>query len=222
MVCSISLFLFGCQSKGTATTGVTATPPADSSASTATTGTGTAATAQAAATIQNKDEIDAFYAKNFKTAAAEAASMLKGKADLCSVIYRFPGATITTFGDLSFLFYNDSVSKDYYWVENFDGIRSNTKRRYFAARVDFKDLVQCVPTQVNDAPNLTAGMEEFLSTAQYQNINQTDVAEVVMSYVGSFWRIDFYSTDGTLMLSYDSGQKTTAAASATATTATAQ
>jgi hypothetical protein len=206
----IPLLLSGC-SVQRKTTDTTATATATGTSST---DTNPAIGAQASETAETDSAaIETQYQTNFTTATTDANQILQNKAKFCSVMVKFSDSKVTAAGDQFFFFSSDELLTDYYWVVEFDGLNSNKKKRYFAARRDFKDEITCVATQPKTPPSYTNAFTSYL--AQYTIPDTT--ANLQIALQDATWDILARDTTGTTT---SNGQVPVATATTTKTKTT--
>lgn len=186
----IPLLLSGCSvQRKTASTTATATATGTSA-----TDTNPAAGAQATETTGTDSvAIETQYQTNFTTATTDANQILQNKSKFCSIMVKFSDTKVTAAGDQFFFFSSDELLTDYYWVVEFDGLNSNKKKRYFAARRDFKDEITCVTTQPKTPPSYADAFTSYL--AQYQIPDTTSNLQIALQ--GTTWDILARDATGT-------------------------
>lgn len=141
---------------------------------------------------QEADAIETQYQKNFEAASADASSILQNKAKFCSVVIKLNSTGMSQYSDQYFFFASDELLTDYYWLVEFDGLNNFKKKRYFAARRDFKDEITCTSTTMTDAPNFYNAFSNYLT--QYQIPNNTVILQMALK--DKVWEVTARDSSG--------------------------
>ena len=205
----LPLTLSGCSIQKKPSTTATATATSSSTSSTDTNPTNQATTSQTPAA--DTSAITTQYQTNYSTAAADANQILQNTAKFCAVEVKSSGTNVLAATNQFFFFYSDTLLTDYYWLVEFDGANSNAKKRYFAAKRDFKDEIACVSTQPTAPPSFVDAFTNYLT--QYQI--PTTTASIQMSLKDTMWDLVARDSSGAIT---SSGQATSAASKTQSTT----
>ena len=213
----LSLALSGCEKKTDITVSPAATPPPALSSITPASNSLATATAQSAPQLNNTDQIETTYQKNYQIALADANQSLQNKAKFCAVQIKYPGSQITNNGEESFFFYADELSKDYYWVVVFDGMQNNKKKRLFAARRDLADEIKCITSPTTTPPSFIKAYQNLLASGKISSLDASSVALTTISLQDTTFRINIIGYDGQMIQSENASPTTTSTSVSTQT-----
>jgi hypothetical protein len=215
--------LTGCQKKTTTTTGVSSSDiPASAAMSTASAQANPADASSSGdltsglSSSYNTQDITNLYSQNYQEALTDANATLKNQASFCNTQIEFSPTQSVTTADIKF-FFQSPAQAQWYWVGQKDNLEGK-KRRFFAAKRDFDDVV-CT-TAITPDKVVTNFADAYSSAVSSSKISiNADTVKISITFDGDNWKITQWKTDSTITSTTVSALAavTTAQSSATST-----